>query len=129
MDKIADMLVIIKNGSIAGKESVRIPYSGYKANIARALFQEGYIKAYTKKESPKGLVLELDLMYSKEDKPRISDVKRISKSSRRLYTNAKNIRRVKQGFGSVFLSTPKGILTGEQAKKEMVGGEILFEIV
>lgn len=129
MDKIADMLVVIKNGSAAGKETVSIPYSGYKANIARALFQEGYIKAYTKKEGTKGAVLELDLMYSKENKPKISDVKRVSKSSRRLYTNVKNIKRVKQGHGRVFLSTPKGILTGEQAKKEMVGGEILFEIV
>lgn len=129
MDKIADMLVVIKNGSVAGKKTVRIPYSGYKENIARALFQEGYIKAYTKKEGPKGAVLELDLMYSKENKPRISDVKRISKTSRRLYTNVKSIQKVKQGYGHVFLSTPKGILTGEQAKKEMVGGEILFEIV
>lgn len=129
MDKIADMLVIIKNGSLAGKETVSVPYSGYKANIARALFQEGYIKAYTKKEGKKGDLLELDLMYSKENKPRISDVKRISKSSRRLYTNVKGIQKVKQGHGRVFLSTPKGILTGEQAKKEMVGGELLFEIV
>ena len=130
MDKIADMLVIIKNGSRVGRETVRIPYSGYKASIARALFQEGFIKAYTKKEtSSKGVVLELDLMYSKEGKPRISDVKRISKPSRRLYTDVKNIKKVKQGYGRVFLSTPKGIFTGEQAKKEMVGGEILFEIV
>ena len=129
MDKIADMLVIIKNGSRVGKETVRIPYSGYKASIARALFQEGLIKAYTQKDGAKGSFLELDLMYSKDNKPRVTDVKRISKPSRRLYTNAKNIQKVKQGHGKVFLSTPKGILTGEQAKKEMVGGEILFEIV
>jgi small subunit ribosomal protein S8 len=129
MDKIADMLVIIKNGSKAGKQTVAIPYSGYKANIARALFQEGFIKAYTQKDGAKGSILELDLMYSKENTPRISDVKRISKPSRRLYTNAKNIQKVKQGHGKVFLSTPKGILTGEQAKKEMVGGELLFEII
>ena len=132
MDKIADMLVIIKNGGRAGKETVTVPYSGYKANVARALFQEGYIKAYTQKQGNKGLkgnVLEIDLMYSKEQKPRISQIKRISKPSRRLYTNAKNIAVVKQGHGKVFLSTPKGILTGEQAKKEMVGGELLFEIV
>ena len=129
MDKIADMLVTIKNGGNAKKQSVTVPYSGYKASIARALFQEGYIKAYTQKDGNKGNILEIDLMYSKENKPRISQVKRISKPSRRLYTNAKNISVVKQGYGKVFISTPKGILTGDQAKKEMVGGELLFEIV
>ena len=127
MDKIADMLVTIKNGGSAGKKSVHVPYSGYKMNIARALFQEGYIKSYTQKNLKKGDVLEIDLLY-KEDKPRINEIKRISKPSRRLYTNAKHIAPVKNGHGSVFLSTPKGILTGEQARKEHVGGEILFEI-
>lgn len=129
MDKIGDMLIAIKNGGNAGKKSVVIPYSGYKMNIARALFQEGYIKSYSQKKLKSGEVLEIDLLYKKEDKkPRITQVKRISKPSRRLYTNAKNITSVKQGHGAVFLSTPKGIVTGKQAKKEMVGGEILFQI-
>jgi small subunit ribosomal protein S8 len=127
MDKIGDMLVTIKNGGNAGKKSVQIPFSGYKINIARALFQEGYIKSYSQTDTSKGDTLEIDLVY-KDDKPKISQTKRISKPSRRLYTNAKDIYSVKQGQGSVFLSTPKGILTGEQAKKEQVGGEILFEI-
>ena len=127
MDKIGDMLVIIKNGGNAGKKSVQIPYSGYKMNIARALFSEGYIKSYNQKDTKTGDVLEIDLLY-KDEKPRITETKRISKPSRRLYTNAKGITSVKQGHGSVFLSTPKGILTGKQAKKEQVGGEILFEI-
>ena len=128
MDHIADMLVTIKNGSSVGKTSVTVPYSGYKATIARALFQEGYIKAYAQKNVQKKSVIEIDLMYTKGDKPRVSHVKRISKPSRRLYTNAKNIAAVKQGHGTLFISTPKGILTGDQAKKEMVGGELLFEI-
>lgn len=127
MDKIGDMLVTIKNGGNAGKKSVTIPFSGYKMNIARALFQEGYIKSYSQADTAKGDILEIDLVY-KDEKPKISQVKRISKPSRRLYTNVKGIKPVKQGQGSVFLSTPKGILTGEQAKKEQVGGEILFEI-
>jgi len=127
MDKIGDMLVTIKNGGNAGKSSVQIPYSGYKMNIARALFQEGYIKSYSQKDTKKGGVLEIDLL-TKDEKPRISEVKRISKPSRRLYTNAKDIRTVKQGHGAIFLSTPKGILTGKQARKELVGGEMLFEI-
>jgi small subunit ribosomal protein S8 len=96
-------------------------------NIARALFQEGYIKSYSQKDTKNGDILEVDLLY-KEGNPRITQVKRISKPSRRLYTNMKDIKTVKQGFGSVFLSTPKGIMTGKLAKKEQVGGEILFEI-
>lgn len=128
MDKIADMLVAIKNAGNAGKETLTLPYSNYRANIARALFQAGYIKSYSQKKMKKGDKLEIDILYKKDTSPRITQVKRISKPSRRLYTGTKGVYSVKQGFGTLFLSTPKGILTGEEAKKEMVGGELLFEI-
>ena len=128
MDKIADMLVAIKNAGNAGKESLTLPYSNYRADIARALFQAGYVKSYSQKKMKKGDRLEIDVLYKKDKSPRISYVKRISKPSRRLYTGAKGIYTVKQGFGTLFLSTPKGILTGDEAKTEMVGGEMLFEI-
>lgn len=128
MDKIADMLIAIKNAGNAGKETLTVPYSVYKADIARALFGEGYIKSYSQKKMKKGDRLEIDVMYKKDGSPRITHVKRISKPSRRLYTGVKGIRPVKQGTGALFLSTPKGILTGVNAKKEMVGGEMLFEI-
>lgn len=128
MDKIADMLVAIKNAGNAGKESLLVPYSNYKADIARALFQEGYIKSYSQKKMKKGDKLEIDVLYTKDGSPKISYIKRISKPSRRLYTGVKGIYGVKQGFGALFLSTPKGILTGKAAKKELVGGELLFEI-
>ncbi len=128
MDKIADMLVAIKNAGNAGKETLTVPYSTYRADIARALFQAGYVKSYSQKKMKKGDRLEIDVLYKKDQSPRISYIKRISKPSRRLYTGAKGIYTVKQGFGTLFLSTPKGILTGEDAQKEMVGGELLFEI-
>ncbi|MCD5389769.1 MAG: 30S ribosomal protein S8 [Candidatus Pacebacteria bacterium] len=128
MDKIADMLVAIKNAGNAGKESLTVPYSNYRADIARALFQEGYVKSYSQKKMKKGDRLEIDVLYKKDKSPRISYVKRISKPSRRLYTGTKGIYTVRQGFGTLFLSTPKGILTGDEAKTEMVGGEMLFEI-
>ncbi len=128
MDKIADMLIAIKNAGNSGKEKLAVPYSQYKENIARALFQAGYIKSYTRRKMKKGDKLEIELLYQKDRTPRIHYIKRVSKPSRRLYTNVKGIYPVKQGFGKLFLSTPKGILTGEEAKKEMVGGEILFEI-
>jgi small subunit ribosomal protein S8 len=128
MDKIADMLIAIKNAGNAGKETLLLPYSNYRANIARALFQAGYIKSYSQKKMKKGDKLEIDILYKKDQSPKITYVKRISKPSRRLYMGVREIYPVKQGFGSLFLSTPKGILTGDEAKKEMVGGEILFEI-
>ncbi len=128
MDKIADMLVIIKNGGQAGKVSVEVPHSRLRSDIARALFQAGYIKSYSKKRAKKGDRLEIELLYKKDGSPRISYVKRVSKPSRRLYVGVKGIYKVKNGFGDLFLTTPKGILTGEEARKEMVGGEILFEI-
>lgn len=128
MDKIADMLIAIKNAGNAGKETLMLPYSNYRADIARALFQAGYVKSYAQKKMKKGDKLEIDVLYKKDETPRISYVKRISKPSRRLYTGVKGIYPVKQGFGDLFLSTPKGILTGKEARKEMVGGEILFEI-
>lgn len=127
MDKLSDMLITIKNGGRVGKENVTVPYSRYKADIARSLFQEGYIKSYEKKDMKKGSVLVVDLLY-KNNKPRITDVKRVSKPSRRLYASVKDITSVRQGSGSVFLSTPKGVITGKTARKEMVGGELLFEI-
>lgn len=127
MDKIADMLVAIKNAGNAGKATVTLPYSVYKANIARALFGEGYIKSYAHKKLKSGDQLEVDVLYV-NNKPRITQVKRISKPSRRLYASVKQLHPVKQGHGAVFLSTPKGIMTGAQAKKDMVGGELLFEI-
>ncbi len=128
MDKIADMLVAIKNAGNAGKTTLTVPYSNYRADIARALFQEGYIKSYSEKKMKKGNQLEIDILYKKDKTPRITFVKRVSKPSRRLYTGNKGIYTVKQGFGSLFLSTPKGIMTGKTAKTEMVGGELLFEI-
>ncbi|MDD3693779.1 MAG: 30S ribosomal protein S8 [Candidatus Pacebacteria bacterium] len=127
MDTIGNMLVSIKNGGRAGKASILVPYSGYKMNIARALFQEGFIKSYSQKKLDKAPMIEIDLLYKGKD-PKITQIKRISKPSRRLYIHKKHIKPVRQGFGKVFLSTPKGILTGEQARKEGVGGEILFEL-
>jgi len=127
MDKIANMLITLKHGGIAGKTTVAVPYSGYKASIAKVLLDKGYIKSFEKKSRETGDLLEMTVAYT-NDQPRISGVKRISKSSRRVYMPVKNIKNVKFGFGMVVLSTPKGILAGQDAQKEQVGGEVLFEI-
>lgn len=127
MDRISNLIISIKNAGNAGKESTILPYSKLQAAIAKTLFEAGYIASYSKKTSKGHDVLEIGIAYS-NSRPKIRDVKRISKPSRRLYSGVKKIRNVKNGYGTLVLSTPKGILTGDQAKKEHTGGETLFEI-
>jgi small subunit ribosomal protein S8 len=127
MDKAANLLISLKNGGNAGKETVMVPFSKFTGEIAKTLFQAGYIASYAKKSRAKGDVLELGVLYV-DTKPRIHDVKRVSKSSRRVYYGVHDVKPIKNGRGLLVLSTPKGILTGEQARQENVGGEALFEI-
>ena len=117
----------MKNGSIAGKESVLLPYSKMKNAIAECLKKEGYIMSVAKKVRKDQPVLELELIYLGE-KPKISEVERISKQSKRVYFKMKDIHKVRNGSGLLVLSTPKGILSGKDARHEQVGGEALFRI-
>ena len=117
----------MKNGSLAGKESVFLPYSKIKNAIAECLKIEGYVSNISKKIKKDQPVLEVELVYI-DQKPKITEVERISKKSRRIYFRMKDIHRVRNGSGLLVLSTPKGILSGKDARKEQVGGEALFRI-
>jgi small subunit ribosomal protein S8 len=128
MDQIANMINMVKNAGRAGHESIVVSYSKIKASIADCLVKEGYLKSATKKTKKGFPVLELELVYSQEGEPKITGVDRISKSSCRVYKGVKDIRISKTSFGLTVLSTPKGILTDKQARKEMVGGEVLFKL-
>jgi len=127
MDSISNMLITMKNGSLAGKESVFLPYSKIKNAIAECLKKEGYVSNISKKIKKDQPVLEVELVYI-DQKPKITEVERISKKSRRIYFRMKDIHRVRNGSGLLVLSTPKGILSGKDARKEQVGGEALFRI-
>lgn len=126
-DPIADMLIRIKNGGTAGKEIVEMPFSNVKEAIAKVLFAEGYLTSYAKKGKKVQKTLEVGIAYEGK-KPRVSDVARMSKPSRRFYLKADEINQVKNGFGLMVISTPKGIMTGNDARKGQVGGEALFKI-
>jgi len=127
MDQIANMINMIKNGNRAERESISVPYSKIKNAIAECLVKEGYLKSVSRK-SKKGLpVLDIELAYV-EDQPKVNGVDRVSKLSRRIYVGVKGIRSTRNGHGTTILTTPKGILTDKQARKEMVGGEVLFKI-
>ncbi len=126
-DPIADMLITIKNGGNASKAEVVIPYSNVKNAIAECLVKEGYVQSVTKKTKQGFPALAIGLLYVGKS-PRVNDVARISKPSRRLYMSVKEIRPYKNGRGTTIFSTPKGILSDKEARKEMVGGEVLFSI-
>jgi len=127
MDSISNMIIMLKNGSLAGKESVFLPYSKVKNAIAECLKKEGYISQVKKVVKSGFPTLEIGLIYT-DKKPKISEVERISKQSRRVYFKIKGIHTVRNGGGLLVLSTPKGILSGKEARKEQVGGEALFRI-
>lgn len=127
MDSIANMIIVIKNGSRAGKESVLVPYSKMKEAILECLKKEGYVANFSKKSAQGMPTLEVTLAYVGK-KPKITDVERISKPSRRIYFHVKNIHTVRNGSGLLVLSTPKGILAGKDARREQVGGEALFKL-
>jgi len=122
-DPIADLLIRIQNASRVGKASISVPFSKMKLAIADVLSKEGYVGAPDKKN----YALNIPLSY-KNGRPVITGVKRLSKLSRRTYMGVRDVRPVRHGHGLLVLSTPKGIMTGAQARANRVGGEALFEI-
>jgi small subunit ribosomal protein S8 len=127
MDPISDMMVRIKNASDSKKDSVVLPYSKLKLAILDVLMKSGFIVSFGKKGKKAVKFIEVVLAYENGE-PKISGVQRISKTSRRVYQKSKDIRPVKNGFGVLVLSSPKGIITDKTARAEKVGGEALFKI-
>ena len=119
---------MIKNAGNAGKDSVAIPYSNLKHAIADCLVKGRFIANVSKKTAEGGKPELIVTLLKEGKKPRITQVERISKPSKRVYIKAKDIKPVRQGFGLMVLSTPKGVLTAPDARKELVGGEALFRI-
>ena len=126
-DPISDMIISIKNAGNAGKELAVVPFSKLKESIAVVLFKHGFIASYAKKGKKAIKTLEIGIAYEGKH-PRIADLARMSKPSRRFYMKAAEMRPIKNGYGLMLVSTPKGILTGEEARKAQVGGEALFKI-
>lgn len=128
MDQIADMIIRIKNASDSKKESVVFPYSNLKLAILDVLMKNGYIKSFGKKGKKVVKYIEVGLLYNADGIPAVHGVDRVSKSSKRVYQKVGDIKKVKNGLGSLILSTPKGIMTDKTAKEAKVGGEALFKI-
>jgi small subunit ribosomal protein S8 len=126
VDPIADMLTRIRNASSSKHDTVDIPASKIKKEIAVILHEEGYIKGFEQIEDSKQGVIRVTLKYHQSNKQKvISGIKRISKPGLRVYVNKDEIPKVLGGLGIAILSTSKGIMTDKKARQEGVGGEIM----
>jgi len=126
-DRISNLINDLKTASIAGKESVIVPNSKMSVNILNLLKKENYVADYSIKGNDKVKEIVVNLKYE-DGEPAIHDAKRLSKQSSRTYRSASNIRSVRRGYGLLVVTTPKGVISGETARKQNVGGEVLFEI-
>ena len=124
-DPIADMLTRLRNANSAYHESVTMPYSKLKANIAEILKAEGYIGNWTVEDAPVGKNLTIQLKFGPNRERSLAGVRRVSKPGLRVYAKSTNLPRVLGGLGVAILSTSSGLLTGQQAAKKGVGGEVL----
>lgn len=130
MDPISNMLTTINNAQAVKKETVLIPYSGVKNSIAKVLGQNGLVGDVAVDTNEKGFkVIKINLKYDEQGRSAIAQIRRVSKPGRRVYAKANNIPKPKGGYGIIIVSTPKGILTGEQASKIHSGGEIICEVL
>ena len=128
VDPIGDMFSRIRNGQMRSLNSIDIPSSNFRKNILKILKEEGYIKDYYIEKSENNKInLKINLKYYEGD-PVIKEIKRISKPGRRVYSRANSIPRVMNGLGFAILSTPKGVMTDSEARKNNVGGEIICRI-
>lgn len=127
-DPIADYLTRLRNGIMAGHDAVVVPASKMKEQISSILKQEGYIHSFKAVEHEGRNYLIVNLKYVKDKQSVIHGLKRVSKPGLRVYAGVKEIPEVNGGLGITILSTPKGLLTGKEAKKQNVGGEILATV-
>lgn len=121
-DPVADMLTIIRNGYLARKAKVVAPYSRFKLAICQLLEKEKFIKSTQKKDS------KIEITLYEDQKPKITMIKKISKPGLRTYIKSKNISKIKGGKGILIISTPHGVVTGQEAKAKKLGGEIICEV-
>lgn len=123
MDSVANMLVTIKNGYLAKKSQVSFPYSKFKLEIAKVLEADKFVANVNKNESR----ITLDLIYE-NGKPKITEIKKVSKLGLRVYKKIKNIKKVRGGRGIYIVSTPQGVMTDKVARTKKLGGEVICQV-
>ena len=127
-DPIGDMLTRIRNGQRARKNQIVSPASKLRNNVLDVLKREGYIRDFSQRELRPGISeIEIQLKYH-DGKPVIHEISRVSKPGRRIYSKIKDLQRVYNGLGIAILSTPRGVLSDNEARDQNVGGEILCQV-
>ena len=126
-DPIGDMLARIKNSQIRNHKKIELPSSKFKAKIADILKSEGYIIDYEVKSEQNKTNLHISLKYNSGN-PVISSIERISKPGRRIFSSAESLPKVNNGLGIAIISTPKGVMTDIDARKQKVGGEVICKV-
>ena len=126
-DPIGDMLARIKNSLLRNHKKVQLPSSKFKVKIAEVLKNEGYIIDYKVSEDEKKPSLEIELKYN-YGSPVISSIQRVSKPGRRIFSSAESLPKINNGLGIAIISTPKGVMSDVDARKQKVGGEIICKV-
>jgi small subunit ribosomal protein S8 len=124
-DPIADLLTRIRNGLQADHEYVDVPASGFKAEVARILTEQGYIEGYSTEPARVGEVLRVRLKYTEHRAPVITGMKRVSRPGSRSYVGRGDVPKVLGGMGTAIVSTSQGVMTGHDARRQGVGGEVV----
>jgi len=132
LDPIADMLTRIRNAQRAGHKEVLVPFSKLKMSVAKILLKRNFIEAVSKDTQGNFPALKITLKYevlsNVEKNPAIREIKRVSRQGQRIYVKKDGIKRIKNGFGISVISTSKGMMTGDEARKAGLGGEIVCEV-
>jgi len=127
-DPIADMLTRLRNANMALHDAVEMPGSTLKAEVARVLKDEGYIADYELRDARVGTELVVKLKYSRDRRRVISGLERVSKPGRRVYVDRTSIPRILGGMGIAVLSTSQGVITGHEARRRGIGGEVICSV-
>lgn len=127
-DPVADMLTKIRNASVAGHNNVDVPVSKLKLEIAKILQAEGYIESFKDLSTEGSKTIRVTLKYDSDEHSVIHGIERISTPGRRIYSGYKNLPRVFNGYGTLIVSTSKGVTTGKLADESKVGGELICKV-
>jgi len=130
-DPVADFLTRVRNGARANKETVSIPSSRLKRELARILAEQGYIEGFEVRAAETGRdgdQIVLRLKYTEERQPAITKLQRVSSPGRRVYVGADEVPKILGGMGTAIVSTSRGVMTGHEARQARVGGEIVAEV-
>ena len=128
MDKVGEFLTRIRNAGLAKHEKIDVPSSNMRLGIAKILQETGYIRSFKVARDSRQGIMRVYLKYNEKGGHAIQTVERVSRPGRRVYVNSTQIPTIRSGFGVTILSTNKGILSGEQAKTQNLGGELLCKL-